>query len=268
MAEAIAVEHKLVLQSASFTDTGGRKNNQDALDSIQNGSLSCHVVADGAGGHAEGELAAGLVIESVAEAFLASPGFSPLHLAGWISQATRRVGQQQALLEKGAAMSATVAALLVDMQSRQALWGHLGDTRIYFFRKNRLLALTKDHSVVQQFIDAGYCTPEQGRLHPQRHVLYAAIGAEGDALATITQSPVQLVDGDAFLICSDGFWEWIEGSEMEQALSRAADVHDWLEAMKTIADARARQSDSVRDNTTAIALWVAAQGGDAVHHAK
>lgn len=260
MAEVMPFDALLELQTASFSDVGGRLTNQDALLNTQREQLYCCAVADGAGGHAGGELASRLVIDSLADAFQGSSGFGPAQITEWFSHASHRVAQEQITAVNNKSMSATAALLLLDMrQGRgQALWGHLGDTRIYFFRNGKIESFTKDHSVVQQFIDAGYCTAEEGKVHPQRHVLYGALGAEGEAQPVVTEQAVALQAGDAFLICSDGLWEWLEHQEMELALRSAGDVEGWLCQMQEISNSRAKVSASVRDNTTAIALWVGA----------
>ena len=154
-------------------------------------------------------------------------------------------------------MSTTIVSLLIDTLRGAALWAHLGDSRIYFFRQQRIQAMSQDHSLVQQYIDAGYCGSEQSRIHPHRHVLFAAIGAEGGCTPCVSTTQ-ELVAGDAFLLCSDGLWEWVLEDEMEHALAQASSAQDWLSRMQRIADQRAiqNQSDSVRDNTTAFAIWI------------
>jgi serine/threonine protein phosphatase PrpC len=153
-------------------------------------------------------------------------------------------------------MSATVATLVIDPCNRTAIWAHLGDTRIYLFRRNRIECVTKDHSLVQQFIDAGYCKADQLRTHPQRSKLFAAIGAETDTALCLPQKPIELEDGDSFLICTDGFWEWIDEDEMETALSMATSANAWLADMARTVGKRGCIPATQPDNYTAFAIWV------------
>jgi serine/threonine protein phosphatase PrpC len=153
-------------------------------------------------------------------------------------------------------MSTTVAALLVDRARGEALWGHLGDTRVYLFRGARLHAMSKDHSMTQQLIDAGYARAEQLRLHPQRNILFAAIGAEGDTGVELLAGAVQLLPGDALLLCSDGLWEWVMEADMERTLAQSSNTADWLARMCRLADDNIKNSGKVRDNYSAYAILV------------
>ncbi len=246
----------LLLQSAQVCEIGGRTSNQDALLSAQQGALACYVVADGAGGHAGGEVASGLATQGLITAFAADPGFSAAALRYCVETADAQISNARLAQPALHEMSSTVAALLIDRRQAAALWAHLGDTRIYFFRQHKIAAATKDHRLVQQFVDAGYCTSEQARSHPQRNVLFAALGASDDTPVEVTEHGVPLQPGDAFLLCSDGLWEWVRESEMEAELARAASVDAWLTAMQAVANRRFAQSSAVRDNTTAFALWI------------
>ncbi len=153
-------------------------------------------------------------------------------------------------------MSSTVAALLIDQQAARAVWAHLGDTRIYLFRGGRLLAVTSDHSLTQQLIEAGYVGADQQRSHPQRNILLAAVGADGEMPVTATEQATALEPGDALLVCSDGLWEWVHEDDMEQSLATTARSDDWLAAMSAMADAAVRAAGKVRDNYSVYAIRV------------
>ncbi|UUZ53661.1 protein phosphatase 2C domain-containing protein [Massilia sp. H-1] len=131
-------------------------------------------------GHEGGEIASKVVVDSVLTRFRQSPAFGSEALLGYAASASSDVAKRKKHEPRLADMSTTVAALLIDRARGQALWAHLGDTRIYLFRNARLHTMSKDHSMTQQLIDAGYARAEQLRLHPQRNILFAAIGAEGD----------------------------------------------------------------------------------------
>lgn len=255
MIDASAAAGGITLSVAQVSNTGGRKSNEDALGSAQRGDLACFVISDGAGGHEGGEIASRIVVQSIVAAFGREITFAGAQLPSWIALAAADVASGKAGVEHLQEMSATVAAVLVDKKHGQAAWVHLGDTRVYLFRARRLLHVTKDHSMVQQFIDAGLAGGADTRTHPKRNMLYAAIGAECDAQPAV-QAPLALQDGDAILICTDGLWEWVTEDVMERTLGATGDSHEWLAAMCAAADEASATSGKARDNFTAQALWV------------
>jgi serine/threonine protein phosphatase PrpC len=250
------VARSFQLSAAQVSAVGGRQSNQDALGSVERDDLACYVVADGAGGYEGGEIAAAITVESVVTDFDDRTTFGEPTLKTWIAQAMDEVARGKHGAEHLSSMKATVAVALLDKQQGMAMWAHLGDTRVYLFRAGRLLQATRDHSLVQQLIDAGLTAGGDTRNHPKRHMLYAAIGADGEEPPAI-QQPLALQDGDALLICTDGLWEWVTEEVMEQCLVTASSVQHWLDAMCAAADARAKTSPDARDNYTAQAIWVA-----------
>ena len=238
---------------------GMRTPNEDALADGQRDNMVCFVMADGAGGHARGDVAARTVVETVRGHFLREAEFSQQALRHYISAAGAAVelGKRQPGQHD---MSATVALLLIDQRQRRALWSHLGDTRIYLFRDGRARQLTKDHSVAQQFVDAGYVAPEQLRGHPQRHLLFAAIGAEHVVPAETGSDALVLLHGDAILICTDGFWESVLEADMESCLAAADSSAAWLTAMCAVGHRNASAAAKPRDNFSACAICLAEPG--------
>jgi serine/threonine protein phosphatase PrpC len=260
MTRELSTERRLDLQSSALSEIGDRQSNQDAHASMRQGGLACFVISDGAGGHAGGEIASNLVVTGVIESFLQEQSFGARALQFYVNQAINNVTHGKNTDGKLKDMSATVATLLVDNDNRCALWSHLGDTRIYMFRNKKICGVTRDHSLVQQFVDAGYCAADALRTHPQRSILYAAVGTDGETAPEMTPEPIHLNEGDAFLLCTDGFWERITETEMEHYLAKAASVDDWLRKMRQIVENNSNKSPKLRDNYTAQALWFT--GGD------
>lgn len=256
MTDIVLAGSGIDLRFAQVTNAGGRQFNQDMLGSARQDDLACFVVSDGAGGHAGGEVASNVVVSAMIDKFLQELSFGPHALRSCIDYAITRIAQRKREEDRLANMSATVAAVLIDQKNRCARWAHLGDTRIYLFRQRRMHKVTKDHSMVQQFIDAGYCKPEQLRMHPQRSVLFAAIGIEGDVLPVVAMDMLEIKNDDVFLICTDGFWEWITEDEMEQTLALATTVEDWLNTMSNIVEKNGSAASQSCDNYTAFAVWL------------
>ncbi|KRB89927.1 hypothetical protein ASE07_17465 [Noviherbaspirillum sp. Root189] len=252
----------MTLEVASLSSPGGRQANEDAFKLSARGPLACFAVSDGVGGEIGGDLAARAVVESIVAGFDADPAVNEHALARYLDSAKAEVVHQQLADPVLKNMSATVAVALIDCAHAQVHWGHLGDTRIYQFRDGGVHRMTKDHSAVQQLVDAGLCAAEKIRSHPLRSSLLGAIGVTDEGAADIAYSSKRLEKGDALLLCTDGFWEWITEPEMEASLREASSVANWLSAMDHIAQHNAsssRDPRQPRDNYTAIAIRVADQ---------
>lgn len=245
---------RLSISSARITGIGDRDVNQDALGESFGAGIGCYVMADGAGGHEGGAIAARTVVDSALGAFTQQPGFGAEVLQTCVAQAADAVAHVKLEDPALASMHATLAVLLVDSAKAKACWAHVGDTRVYLFRGGRVRHVTRDHSLAQQFIDAGLAKDTDLRAHAQRSMLYAAIGVEGQPAASI-QAPLDVVPGDVLLVCTDGLWEHVTEATMEACLARAMSADDWLAALCAAADATAAAG---RDNFTGQVLWIAA----------
>lgn len=246
---------RLALNVAEVSSVGGRSSNQDAIGRAERGELACFVVSDGAGGHEGGEVAARTVVQSVLSNFSEKPGFSADATPAMVAEAAIAVARSKKQRPALQGMSATVALALVDRAGGQATWAHMGDTRIYLFRNGRLLQATRDHSMVQQMIDAGLAAGADPRSHPKRNVLYAAIGTDNEVLPAV-QPPLALQAGDAILICTDGLWEWVAEPQMELLLAQSKSAQQWLDAICAVADERSGLTHKARDNFSAQAIFI------------
>lgn len=246
---------RLALNVAEVSSVGGRSSNQDAIGRAERGELACFVVSDGAGGHEGGEVAARTVVQSVLSNFSEKPGFSADATPAMVAEAAIAVARSKKQRPALQGMSATVALALVDRAGAQATWAHMGDTRIYLFRGGRLLQATRDHSMVQQMIDAGLAAGADPRSHPKRNVLYAAIGTENEVQPSV-QPPLALQAGDAILICTDGLWEWVAEPQMELLLAQSSSAQQWLDAICAVADERSGLVHKARDNFSAQAIFI------------
>ena len=240
------------LEIATLSKAGGRPVNEDACGVWPSAEVCFCVLSDGAGGHGGGDVASKLVVSRVLDWFRARPECSPEAVAGALLIANQAVLEGQKSSGRLSDMRATVVVLALDTGCGQAVWGHLGDSRLYCFRGQRLVAQTRDHSVVQSMVDAGYVKAEELRSAPQRSRLLGALGDANNFEPQIAPGSYVLQDGDAFLLCTDGCWEYVEEAEMERALSQSHSGEDWLRLLERQVVAGGRPG---QDNYSAIAIW-------------
>jgi PPM family protein phosphatase len=245
------------VEFATLSGQGGRSYNEDACGYWTSPQGSCFIVSDGAGGHGGGDVASETAVRTLLSAFSAAPSLEPGHVVSLLSQTDAAIRYGQKLAGSLAKMSATVAALFIDGQARYAQWSHLGDTRLYHLRRREVRCMTKDHSVVQTFVDAGVLGAHEVRHHARRNLLFAALGVgEGTAPEALDQA-FGLEEGDAFLICTDGFWEAVEEGEMLDCLQRADSAEAWLLLMEQLVLERAGEG---QDNYSGLAVWIGRPG--------
>ena len=236
---------------------GGRERNEDACGHWgrskpeQEGPVCC-VMADGAGGHGGGDVASQTAAATVLGAFAAKPVCEPARVRELIDLANRAVVSGQPLSPATRDMRSTLVVWLCDPAQGTAAWGHIGDSRLYCFRAGRLLSCTRDHSLYQSMVDAGMADPAALRGSPQRNVLIASLGSFEHFEPDVLADNFLLLAGDAFLMCSDGFWEALGEPEMEAALERAADPQAWIADLER---SILRKAGPGQDNYSALAVW-------------
>lgn len=249
----------IAVRIASLSDTGARAHNEDALrhGTARNGPYA--VLADGAGGHQRGAEAARRAVDCI-ERLLRDDavGYSPANLSQMVRLAHSELVHHQDSVNAQARMHCTVVVLWISPLAGHVLWTHVGDSRLYRIRHGRVDVVTVDDSVVQRMLQAGLITPAQTHKHSQKNQLLAALGMDGDVEPHTVVRPVELLDGDAFLLCSDGWWDHFDHTALVAALERADSPEHWLADMhqQVLARATPRQ-----DNFSAIAVW-AGQPGD------
>lgn len=217
------------LEFFSATDTGrARSNNEDSITLDESCALA--VLADGMGGYNAGEVASGM-----ATGFIAGELGRWLREAGasandaevrramdiCVDNANRAIFNAANANPQYAGMGTTLVVAL--FRGTRVLMGHVGDSRAYRLRGGRLLQMTRDHSLLQEQIDAGLITPEQASFSANKNLVTRAVGVEDTVLLEIHQHEVQ--PGDVYLLCSDGLSDMIDDEAMTQLLLS----HDGLE---------------------------------------
>jgi PPM family protein phosphatase len=236
-----------------LTEKHQRRRNEDYCAWQWRQGCGCWVVADGLGGHQGGEVASQLAVHSIIAAFHQQPEISAEAVIRYLE------GAQQALLARQkeerqlSGMRTTAVVLVADAEA--ALWGHIGDSRLYHFRHGRVLSQTKDHSVPQALVNSGEIKFADIRFHEDRNRLLRALGQDGDFRPAVLKTKQTLEKGDAFLLCTDGFWELVLEAEMESDLNRASDPQEWLKKMEGRIMARTlNAAGNKQDNYSALAV--------------
>lgn len=248
----------LHIDYAFMTDPGQRQSNEDALLVSRRGSVAFAVLADGAGGHQGGAFAARTVVSDI-HATLAEhhsgeqTRLPPAELTRIIRRSHQRLQQRQVGVRGVDRMHTTVAVLWLHARHELALWSHVGDSRLYRLRYGRIDHISTDDTVVQRLLAAGLIQPDEARSHPARHQLSTAIGVEEDVQPHTLGTLTRLEDGDAFLLCSDGWWEPLGAELITQLYHQSSSPRSWLVRMQQAIRARNARH---QDNYSAVALWV------------
>lgn len=195
-----------------------RTVNQDAFAVIDEAGI--WAVADGMGGHVGGEIAAQTAIatlqaEAAASSSLLGNGqASPTDvLTDLIRRAHDAILDRARSKSKLKGMGTTIVLLaIVTDPAPIAYVTHVGDSRAYRFRSGTLTSLTKDHSLIEKYLERGILTPETAKTHPERHVLTRALGIGSTVNPTITAFP--LLPEDLILLCSDGLTKMLEDEDI------------------------------------------------------
>ena len=238
-----------MLSSYYYTDKGGRSENEDCCRVFGNDYDDfCAVVCDGLGGHGGGGLASRAAAESFEKTFKSERIRDPNEFNVWFQIANQNVLE----IQTDECKMKTTAVVLV-ISDRKALWAHVGDTRLYHFVNNRLVEQTFDHSVSQMAVLSGEIGQREIRGHADRNKLLRALGRD-DRIDTEISGVLSVEGGrHAFLLCTDGFWEYVFEDEMEQALAESEKPREWMKKMVEKVKKRAKKGS---DNRSAIAVFV------------
>jgi len=236
---------------AQETHVGGRPSNQDRLGYWQTDVALLLVLADGMGGHENGEYAAELAVRYAAALFAREAAPRVSDPARFLCAAC--LGAHAALLQEENALGladtprTTLVACVV--QDGRAHWAHVGDSRLYLLRRGEVLARTVDHTLAQELVDAGWLPASQIRGHPERNRLLQCLGGlQPPQVGAVGQA--RLEPNDVLLLCSDGFWEPV----FDRQLATGLDKRPLAPALATLARLARERAGADCDNVSALAL--------------
>lgn len=256
-AQGEVVRRHAVIGTANATGVE-RSHNEDALV-VLTGNFSgqeslpdfgLYVVADGMGGHRSGEVASSLSVRTVARRLIEQ---TVLHLfdldaredVAPLQEMVRRALEEanQTVVSRVPGGGTTLTAAIV--LGEQMTIGHVGDSRAYVIQNGESKVITRDHSLVERLRELGQLTPEEAATHPQRNVLYRAIGQGANLEVDVFTLPVPR--GGYLLVCSDGLWGVVPDSDLLRIVADAADPQEACDEL-----VRAANSAGGPDNITAV----------------
>ena len=236
-----------------LSNTGGRDINEDYIDTFEIEGKRVFVLADGLGGHGHGEIASQEASEAVKKHIssdnqvdadeLLKESFQSAHL---------RLKELQRQIDNTSFFKTTLVLLMI--KDDYFVWGHIGDSRLYHFEQNKLIERSMDHSVPQMLVNAGKIKERQIRHHEDRSRLTKVVGSDEEIIKPFITGREPHTSQTAFLLCSDGFWEFIDEKKMQKELKKAKSPKEWLCNMeKTVIK---NGKGKTMDNYSAIAVFI------------
>jgi len=237
----------------TISEAGNRDMNEDSVGTLAGENGSVFIVADGLGGHGKGDVASSLAVTAFEDVFSTTDGGTPASL---LSEAFQKAQAAILTAQKSAGssyqMKTTACALAI--HGDRIAWGHIGDSRLYAFAHNRVKFRTLDHSVPQMLVLSHEIKEKDIRNHPDRNRLLRVLGIAGESPNFELSEEYDLRRFQAFLLCSDGFWELILEKEMCALLKKSSSADEWLQKMRQVVEERGADADM--DNYSAIAILV------------
>jgi PPM family protein phosphatase len=240
-------------QVAQLSIAGGRSHNEDRVGIAERGNAVLLVVADGLGGHSGGELASEATVETVLKVFqgVKQPRLSDpfAFLALTVLKAHRAVYSRAQMHVPPLEARTTCVVCLV--QEGYAYWAHVGDSRLYHFRRSRVLKRTEDHTPVEELRRDGIISEDEMTSHPRKNYLLRSLGGHEDPRISLSEETPLHTD-DVLLLCSDGLWESLTPDEISHYLE-VPNLEDGIEEM--LFNAEKRKGDSSDNISVACLRW-------------
>ena len=228
----------------SYTDKGGRGYNEDSVGFLADENRGLFVVADGLGGHSLGEVASKCVIDTLISSWPTERD----DLKEWVRERLYEANRNVLNLQKERNAITKSTAVFLTVLNGLAVWGHVGDSRLYYIHDGRLICCTEDHSVAFKKFKAGEITKEQIALDEDQSQLLRSLGSEDRNEPTIGVLSFLVEPGDAFFLCSDGAWEFLMDEEIVIDHCKSMDAKQWNEWL------RLRMMDRVTSNHDNLSL--------------
>ncbi|HTJ96720.1 MAG TPA: protein phosphatase 2C domain-containing protein [Rhodocyclaceae bacterium] len=229
---------------------GTRQVNQDRIAYCYSRDALLMVIADGMGGHANGEVAAQIAINHISTLFqrearphLPDPMFFLSVAIEGAHHAICAEAQQMELPE-----TPRTTCVVCVIQDNVAYWAHVGDSRLYLIREGKIHSQTRDHSLVQTMVDSGTITAEQARSHPARNRIFSCLGGQQEPQIDFSRK-MPMLDGDILMMCTDGVW-----GPLETDLCEKLAYTNVLNSVPRLLDEAEERAGRSSDNLSLIAI--------------
>ena len=233
------------------SDIGGRKSNQDRMGYCFTRDSLLLLLADGMGGHIQGEQAATISMQTIGALFQqnATPYVRKPErfLEESFLAAHREIHRYRAINNLPETLRTTIVACLI--QHGTAIWAHCGDSRLYWMRNGQIMARTQDHSRIEALIAQGKVDPSERDTHPDRNKLYNCLGAPTMPIVEVSRRG-SLQAGDVMLLCSDGLWSMLPDPKLAQHFQNNTIVRAVPELIQSATGMAGKKGD----NVTALAM--------------
>jgi len=200
-----------------------RTNNEDAARFVrpsnsairfQKGYLA--IVADGMGGHAAGEIASQLAVETIAKTYYQREESPEESLFLAFTKANREIWQSASKNSQQRGMGTTCTTIV--LSDNRLYLAHVGDSRAYLLQKGQFFQVSTDHTYVQTLVDQGVITPAEAEKHPERNVLTRAMGTHSKVEIDVARLNYTFAENDRLLLCTDGLYDYLNNEELAQLL--------------------------------------------------
>jgi len=212
-----------------YTNMGGRELNEDSYGIRKLDNRVISVLCDGLGGHNCGEVASQIAVKNILEGITQINELESDKILNVLKIVNDGLVQQQISKPEQKGMRTTAVGCVVEKDN--LTFFNSGDSRFYYFRNGSIYTMTRDHSVSQMSVEMGEMTFDEIRFDVDRNKLIKVLGESTTNEVGSVYPPIQYQPGDAFLLCSDGFWEYILEEEMEIDLSKSETAEEWIKFM-------------------------------------
>lgn len=238
-----------MLTYSLFTDAGGREINEDSIRTTEKDGNYCFVLCDGLGGHGKGDEASSFVADKMIECFC-KYGTDENYIERAIKESQELLLKEQ--IKKDAELQMKTTIVVMTVVDKTARWGFVGDSRLYWFEKSKLIERTIDHSVPQMLALIKEIKEKEIRFHPDRNRLLKVMGTKCDDSLCEISKPNSIKKDSTYILCSDGFWELIDEKTMMRIIKHNKTSEIILEKMIETVEENGKKSDM--DNYSVIII--------------